>query len=56
MGLLVAAAILALDVVAIVDILKSGKDAEKKVLWAVVIVLLPFLGMLVYFLAGKKQG
>jgi hypothetical protein len=55
MGLLIATAILVLDAVAIVDIIKSGKDAEKKMLWSALIVLLPFLGMLVYFLAGKKE-
>jgi len=54
MGLLIGMAILVLDVVAIVDIVKSGKDTEKKMLWTVVILLLPFLGMLVYFLTGKS--
>ena len=56
MGMIVGAVILVLDVVAILDILKSGKDLEKKALWAAVIVLLPVLGMAVYFLAGKKPG
>ena len=52
--MLVAVAVMVLDIVAIVDILKSGKDTEKKALWTVAILLLPVLGMLVYFVAGKK--
>jgi Phospholipase_D-nuclease N-terminal len=44
-----------LDVVAIVSLLKSGADATTKLLWFIVIVLLPFLGMLLYFLIGPGR-
>ena len=54
MGALIGVAVLVLDVVAIVDVLGSGKDSEKKGLWVAVILLLPLAGMLLYFLAGKK--
>lgn len=54
MALLIGLAVLVLDVIAILDILKSGKDLEKKILWIVVILMLPFLGMLIYFLVNKK--
>jgi hypothetical protein len=46
--------ILALDIVAIVDCAKSNADTGKKVLWIVLILLLPLLGMILYFLLGRK--
>jgi len=44
------------DLVAIVDIASSWRDTEKKLLWILLILLLPFLGMILYFLIGKKRG
>lgn len=46
--------ILILDVYAIVKILQSGADTGSKVIWVVVIVLLPILGLLLWFLFGPK--
>ena len=46
--------ILALDIVTIVDCAKSNTDTGKKVLWIVLILLLPLLGMILYFLLGRK--
>ena len=53
MGLL-GLVILALDIVAIVDCAKSNADTGKKVLWIVLILLLPLLGMILFFLLGRK--
>ena len=47
--------ILVLDIVAIVDALKSSMDTGKKALWIILIILLPVIGMVLYFLIGKKQ-
>ena len=47
--------ILALDIVAIVDAAKSSASTGKKVLWIVLILLLPLIGMILYFLIGKKK-
>lgn len=55
MGGLIGLIILVLDIVAIVDLFKSVKDAGKKVLWLVLILVLPVVGMVLYFLIGKKQ-
>ena len=44
-----------LDIIAIVSVLKSGADAATKLLWIIVIVLLPFLGMILYFLIGPGR-
>lgn len=47
--------ILVLDIVAIVDCAKSHADIGNKVLWIVLILLLPLVGMILYFLLGKKN-
>ena len=44
-----------LDIIAIVSVLKSGADSGTKLLWIVVIVLLPLLGMILYFLMGPGR-
>lgn len=46
--------ILVLDVYAIVKTLQSGADTGAKVIWVVVILVLPVLGLLLWFLFGPK--
>lgn len=48
--------ILILDIVAIVDIIKSSKDTGKKILWLLLVILLPVVGLILYFLLGKKSN
>ncbi len=50
LGLLV----LVLDIIAIVDVVKSSIDTGKKTLWVILIIILPVIGMILYFLMGKK--
>jgi len=47
--------ILVLDVVAIVDALKSSITTGKKVLWIALIIFLPVIGLILYFLLGRKK-
>jgi len=47
--------VLILDIVAIVSLLKSGADTGTKILWLLLIVLLPFIGMILYFLMGPGR-
>jgi Phospholipase_D-nuclease N-terminal len=47
--------ILVLDVIALVSLLKSSADSGSKILWALLIILLPVLGMLLYFLMGPGR-
>jgi hypothetical protein len=54
MSRLISLLVLVLDIVVILDILKSNKDTEKKVLWIIVVVFLPLLGPVIYYLVGKK--
>jgi hypothetical protein len=46
--------ILVIDIVVILDILKSSKDTEKKILWIIAVVFLPVLGPILYYVIGKK--
>ena len=41
-------------IVALVDCIKSSNP--NKVVWIIVIILLPFLGSVLYFLFGRSQG
>jgi hypothetical protein len=44
-----------LDIIAIVSILKSSADSGTKLLWCVLVILLPVLGMILYFLMGPGR-
>jgi len=55
MGMLLGLVVLVLDIIAIVDAVKSSMDTGKKALWIILIVLLPLVGMILYFLLGKKK-
>ena len=46
--------ILVIDIVVILDIIKSSKDTEKKILWIIAVVFLPVLGPILYYVIGKK--
>lgn len=52
---LIGLVVLILDVVALVSLLKSGADSGTKILWVLLIVLLPVLGMVLYFLMGPGR-
>ena len=51
---LIGLVVLVLDIIAIVDILKSGRDTGYKLLWILLVLILPVIGMILYFLIGKK--
>ncbi|HMN40862.1 MAG TPA: PLDc N-terminal domain-containing protein [Phycisphaerales bacterium] len=40
---------------AIVDILKSGKSVGEKLLWILVVLLLPLIGLILYILIGRGK-
>ncbi len=48
--------ILIADVWAIIKIIQSGAGTGAKVIWTVIILLLPVLGLLIWFLAGPKSA
>lgn len=48
--------ILAGDIWAIINILQSPVSNEKKLLWIIVVVLLPLLGLILWFFLGPRGG
>ncbi len=50
---LVGLLILVLDIYVIYLILNGGGDPGKKLLWVIVVLLLPLLGPILYFLIGR---
>lgn len=47
--------ILVFQVLAIVEVVKSHKETEKKILWIAVIVLLPVVGMIAWYLVSRGK-
>jgi len=43
-------------IIALIDILKSDfRDTNDKIIWALVVIFLPVIGSILYFLIGKSQ-
>ena len=47
--------LLILDIVAIVDCVKSNKPGGQKALWIILILILPLIGLILYYVVGKKK-
>jgi len=47
--------ILVLDIIAFIDILGGRGSAGHKLLWFLVVFILPVVGMAIYFLIGKNK-
>jgi hypothetical protein len=47
--------ILAGDIWAIINIFQSSVSNEKKLLWILVVVLLPLLGLILWFFLGPRN-
>jgi hypothetical protein len=48
--------ILIADIWAIVNVIQSGTSGGKKALWILLILLLPVVGLIIWFLAGPKKS
>lgn len=47
--------VLIADVWAVVNVLQSPSDTAKKVIWTVVVIVLPILGFLLWLLFGPRS-
>jgi hypothetical protein len=47
--------VLVLDIWAIVTVVQSSRPTGTKVLWIVLILLLPVVGLILWFLLGRKS-
>ena len=48
--------VLVLDIIALIDIFKSGMSTTKKLLWALAVLIFPVVGMILYFIFGEKKA
>jgi hypothetical protein len=48
--------VLIADVWAIVNVFQSGADTAKKVIWTVLIIILPVLGFILWYFLGPKTA
>ena len=48
--------ILAGDIWAIINIFQSSVSNEKKLIWIIVVVLLPLLGLILWYFLGPRDG
>ncbi|MPR34947.1 PLDc N-terminal domain-containing protein [Salmonirosea aquatica] len=44
-----------LPVIALVDILKHNFTGSDKIIWVLIVLFLPFVGSILYFVIGSKQ-
>lgn len=51
---LVGLIILALDIWAIINVIKSGAGTGAKVIWVLLIIFLPVLGLIIWAIAGPR--
>lgn len=50
------ALVLIADVWAIINILKSSAPTDKQILWVVVVLLLPVIGVILWYFLGPRTG
>lgn len=44
------------DIWAIINILQSSVSNEKKLIWIIAVVLLPLLGLILWYFLGPRDG
>jgi len=54
-GLIMAAALFILVVWAIIDIIQKPYPMSKKLLWAIIILIIPYIGAIIYFLFERNS-
>jgi len=55
MNTLIGLIILILDIVAIINVLTGGGSIGHKVLWTLLILFLPLIGLILYYLIGRSS-
>ncbi|MEZ5541293.1 MAG: PLDc N-terminal domain-containing protein [Pseudomonadota bacterium] len=48
--------LLAADVWAILNIFQSAADTGRKALWTVLVLVLPLVGLIIWYFAGPREG
>ncbi|EKD32940.1 MAG: hypothetical protein ACD_76C00109G0003 [uncultured bacterium] len=53
-GSVIGLVILVLDVAAIIEILRGSMDRASKLLWVLLVLLFPLVGLIIYYFFGRK--
>lgn len=53
---ILAVIVVVLDLVAIVQVLRTRIEAGRKIIWCLVIVLLPVVGLIMWFIAAEARA
>jgi hypothetical protein len=53
---ILAVLVLILDVVAIVQVMRTRIETGRKIIWSLVIVLLPVVGLIMWFVAAESRA
>ncbi len=48
--------VLILEILAIIEIFRSSMDITTKLLWTLLILIVPVIGLLIYFFFGRGSG
>jgi hypothetical protein len=48
--------VLVLDIIALIKLFGGSSSAQHKIIWALLILFLPLIGMLLYFLVGQEAS
>lgn len=54
MGRIWAILVIVIDVLAVLDVLKSPREIEKKILWIAVIILVPLFGAVMWYIVSRR--
>ena len=47
--------IFVLDIFAIISVINGASSIDRKVLWTLLIIILPLLGMVLYYFVGRNR-
>ncbi len=56
LGTIFSLLILAADVWAIINILQSDENTVTKVVWTILVIVLPILGLIIWYFAGPRPA
>lgn len=53
---IIATIVIILDIIAIISVLGGASSPGRKLLWVLIILLLPLVGMILYFVIGRSAA
>ena len=47
--------VILIPLIALIDIIRNDFDGNNKLLWVLIVLFLPFIGSVIYFIIGRSQ-